>query len=119
MTTKFFAFRDTNSNNADDETRAMCHVDVYSGDDAADAAYQLQQKMIAEAAYLVKGRDITNQRDVWAFKRAIEMIEGAEEFIAADAPTPGNDVVIITDGIRWTLRAVVQASRVSRAAEWA
>lgn len=106
MTTTYHVTRDTADARANDETRAMAHVSIHSGDDLADARYHLGQYMLAEAASLVKDRDITRSSDLWAFQRATALAAAAEGAVTDDVLTGQCPVRITVEGLRFTITAV-------------
>jgi hypothetical protein len=111
MTTTFYVTRDTTDDSASDETRAMAHVRIHSGDDLAPAQDALKSYITDEAKYLVHGRDITNERDVWAFQRAVALMGVANEVREMDPrknPGPHKVASRYANGLRFSIIAITR-----------
>ena len=77
--TTYYVTRDTDNDRASDEDRAMAHVSIYRGESLTDAQAALKRALRDEADDLTHGREVTNSMDVWAFKRAVAMMELAND----------------------------------------
>lgn len=69
-TTTYFATRDTDDERATDETRAMAHVSIYSGDSLEEAREALIAYMQKEVAWLT-GQYVSPT----SLRRAAEILE--------------------------------------------
>jgi hypothetical protein len=108
----FYVTRDTADHMASDETRAMAHVRIAQTTELADAQYHLQQALLGEAGYLTRNRDITQQRDVWAFRRAAALAACAyEEVPKMDPSTNPGPHQVITRTVEGLLFSIVRRER--------
>ena len=82
--TTYFVTRDTDNDRASDEDRAMAHVSIYRGESLTDALAALKRALRDEADDLTHGREVTDSMDVWAFKRAVAMMELANDVASMD-----------------------------------
>ncbi|QHB37842.1 hypothetical protein I5G63_gp102 [Mycobacterium phage Imvubu] len=106
--TTFYVTRDTDNSRASDEDRAMAHVSIHQGTDLAAAQTALKMYVRDEADYLTRGRSVTNEGDLWAFKRATALMDVAAEVRELDPrknPGPHKVVSRYVCGLRFSIIA--------------
>lgn len=109
--TRYYVSRDTDADNATDETRAMAHVAIHSGgDDLADAQYALQQAMLSEANSLRTGgcSQLIGPRDAWRFRRVAALLEASDRALELDPSEDNGRSSITVEGLRFTIVAVTR-----------
>lgn len=107
---RYYVTRDTTDDYATDETRAMAHVSIARNlSSLAEAQDQLRNYLLNEASALIKGKDIQNERHLWAFERACDLAALSREVYRLDPmvnPGPRPAVVRVVGGLAFTIVAV-------------
>lgn len=109
MTTTYWVTRDA-ANPRDDENAAMAHVQIYKGDDLADARFHLTQYLIKEANGLAADAPRTVQvRDAWRFERIAGLLAAADTVEQMDplaSPTTHKTVTRTVGGLLFRITAI-------------